>query len=212
MIRVAITVEGRTEERFVTDVLAPHLLTKKVVAYPILIGRARGRQQGGGNVSVDRLASEMAALYWSFDSVTSLVDFYGFRRHKGIDIGRLEANILGKVSRRLKKEINQSRIIPYIQKFEFEALLFSNVTVFSRIIDGISSDGLKLLERVRSEFPTPEDIDDGPQTAPSKRIMNVLQTYRKRRFGPLIAREIGLPKIRTECSRFDTWITRLESL
>ena len=76
--------------------------------------------------------------------------------------------------------------------------------MLSRIIDGVSSDRLKLLERIRSQFRTPEDIDDGPQAAPRKRIMNVLQTYRKRRFSPLIAREIGLPKIRTECRRVDT--------
>ena len=98
MIRVSITIGGRTEERFLTDVLARHLLTKQVIAYPILIGRAHGRQQGGGNVSADRLASGMAAVYWSFNSVTSLVDFYGLRRHEGIDIGTLAANILDKVS------------------------------------------------------------------------------------------------------------------
>ena len=44
---------------------------KGVEPQPVLIGT-------GGNVTVERLTSDMATLYWSFDAVTSLVDFYGF--------------------------------------------------------------------------------------------------------------------------------------
>lgn len=54
MIRLAISVEGRTEEEFVKNVLADHLRESEVVSTPILLGRARGRADGG-NVSVDRL-------------------------------------------------------------------------------------------------------------------------------------------------------------
>ena len=69
MNRLAIVVEGETEEEFVKSVLAPHLQTRAVEATPHLIG---------GNVTVERLASEMANLFWSYDRVTSFVDFYGF--------------------------------------------------------------------------------------------------------------------------------------
>ena len=72
MIRLAIVVEGRTDEEFVNRVIAPHLRARGVEPTPILIG-------GGGNVTVGRLASEIADLFWSFERVTSLVDFYGFR-------------------------------------------------------------------------------------------------------------------------------------
>ena len=78
MIRLAVSVEGRTEEEFVKAMLADHLRGRGVEPTPILIGRARGGS-GGGNVSVERLVPEMRDLYWSFDAVTSLVDFYGFR-------------------------------------------------------------------------------------------------------------------------------------
>ena len=74
MIRLAIVVEGPTEEEFVNRVLTPHLRTRGVEPTPVLIGK----KEGGGNVTIGRLASEMARLCRSFDRVTTLVDFYGF--------------------------------------------------------------------------------------------------------------------------------------
>ena len=53
MIRLAITVEGRTEEEFVKTVLLGHLRPMAVEIQPILIGRARNADQGGGNVTID---------------------------------------------------------------------------------------------------------------------------------------------------------------
>ena len=70
MIRLAIVVEGETEEEFVKNLLTPHLQTRGVLANPHPLG---------GNVTVERLASEMANYFWSYDRVTSLVDYYGFR-------------------------------------------------------------------------------------------------------------------------------------
>ena len=83
MIRLAISVEGRTEEEFVKIVLLDHLRPMDIEIQPVLIGRARNTDKSGGNVTIDRLASEMASLYGSFDAVTSLVDFYGFRDKGG---------------------------------------------------------------------------------------------------------------------------------
>ena len=82
MIRLAISVEGKTEEEFVKVVLAEHLRAKGVEPQPVLIGT-------GGNVTVQRLTSDMAKLYWSFDAVTSLVDFYGFRGKADRSVERL---------------------------------------------------------------------------------------------------------------------------
>ena len=79
MIRLAVSVEGVTEEEFVKESLAPHSERKDVYVTPVLIGRARRHVRGGGNVSIERLASEMRHLSGSFDAVTSLVDFYGLR-------------------------------------------------------------------------------------------------------------------------------------
>jgi hypothetical protein len=64
LIRLAIAVEGETEEAFVNKVLADVLQRQGVEPTPILLG---------GDVRVERVAAEMANLYWSFDFVTSLL-------------------------------------------------------------------------------------------------------------------------------------------
>jgi hypothetical protein len=57
-------------------------------------------------------------------------------------------------------------------------------------------------------------IDDGEQTAPSKRIVEQFPDYegRKPTAGPIIAAEIGLEAIRSKCRHFHEWLTKLEAL
>lgn len=210
MTRLAVSVEGQTEEEFVKRVLAGHLRTRRVESTPILLGRARGRS-GGGNVSSDRLVSEMAWLLHSFDAVTSLVDFYGFRGKGDGSADDLEAHLRREIAERIGADRDQRLVVPYLQRHEFEGLLFSNVEVFERQVGFPSGCGGEL-QAVRERFATPEDIDDHPRTAPSKRIAKVIPRYRKPLHGPLLAEEIGLDRIRAECPRFHAWVMRLESL
>ena len=219
MIRLAISVEGRTEERFVKEILAgdSYLREAGLAPTPILIGRARGKgSPGGGNVSVERLASEMAFLYWRFDAVTSLVDFYGFRgREDAETVDRLEERVGRAIRGKLPGDFEPGRIIPYVQQYEFEGLLFSDVNAFDEV--GASAESLQALRSVRSRFSTPEDINDRPATAPSKRIAEVMQKhgtrgYSKVRDGFLVAEKTGLEVICQECPRFGEWIGRLKTL
>ena len=202
MIRLAIAVEGETEEEFVKSVLAPHLRTREVEARPHLLG---------GNVTVERLASEMANLFWSYDRVTSLVDFYGLRSRGQVSREDLETRIHEQVSENIKRSWDQSRVFPYVQQYEFEGLLFSDVTVFGKLLDR-PLDLVEKLRAVRSSFPTPEEINDNKETHPSKRIQDLMPSYQKRVDGPFLAGSIGLSTIRTECPRFGRWIARLERL
>ena len=129
MIRLAVSVEGQTEEEFVKASLAPHLRQNNVYATPVVIGRAKSRVKGGGNVSIDRLANEMSQLRKSFDAVTSLVDFYGFRG-KGSKSGNdLEQAVRNRIS-----QFDDRSVLPYVQLHEFEGLLFSDVEAFGRIL------------------------------------------------------------------------------
>ena len=43
MTRLAVSVEGQTEEEFVKQVVAEHLRSSRVESTPIVLGRARGR-------------------------------------------------------------------------------------------------------------------------------------------------------------------------
>ena len=209
MIRLAVSVEGQTEEEFTNIVLATHLRSYGVFPQPILLGRARGTSVSGGNVTVERLASEMAYLSGSFDAVTSLVDYYGFRDKSDKTIEDLERLVLGSVWQKIAP--SQRKVLPYVQKHEFEALLFSDVDAFSARRN-IRPHSVRLLRAVQSGFDTPEDINDNRATAPSRRIAQILPSYSKRLDGPIIASDIGLPTIRAVCPRFNKWITTLEAL
>lgn len=201
MTRVAILVEGRTEEAFVNRILAPALHRAGVYPQPIPIG---------GNVTVDRLASDMSKFVWSFDFVTSLVDFYGFR-DKGSDSREdLEARIREAAIAKINRPLDDSRIFPYVQLHEFEALLFSDASAFS-VLPYAANDVVDALLSIRSRFGNPEDINDSRDSAPSKRIQNLIPRYRKVA-GARLAERIGLEKIRAECPGFAAWVARLHSL
>ena len=209
MIRLAVSVEGQTEEEFVKNVLAPHLLACGIAAEPILLGRARNGRAGGGDVTVPGLVFDMVHLRRSYDAVTSLVDFYGFRGKEQRSADELEDVIRGGVEE--KTGWQGDRVMPYVQRHEFEGLLFSDVRAFA-ILDDLPLRAVHLLKMIRSAFTTPEDINDDSRTAPSRRIAAEVPRFRKRLHGPLIAAETGLETIRAECPRFNAWLERLETL
>ena len=203
MIRLAISVEGETEEEFVKEVLAVHLRCVGVAAYPISLN---------GNVSIPRLSQRISQLYHTFDSVTSLVDFYGFKRKGSLTPRELEQNLLSEIQAKINRDWDARRVIPYVQVHEFEALLFSDTTAFPDVITTLSPELLAELTAIRQQFQTPEHINDNPNTSPSHQITAIIPGYNKVVAGPLIAQEIGLPKIRQQCPRFNAWLTSLENL
>ena len=107
---------------------------------------------------------------------------------------------------------DERKVIPYVQKHEFEGLLFSDVSAFGAVMMDDPDQGIARLQAIRTRVQTPEDINDNPHTAPSKRIISMIPGYRKRLHGPLVAGEIGLTVTRRECPRFDNWLMQLEAL
>ena len=65
---------------------------------------------------------------------------------------------------------------------------------------------------IRDQFASPEEIDDSPETAPSKRVASLVAGYQKPLLGIRAALEIGLDAMRRECPHFATWLSRLEAL
>ena len=58
----------------------------------------------------------------------------------------------------------------------------------------------------------PELIDDGPEMAPSKRILKEIPEYDKVGAGVLVAEKIGIEVLRNKCTHFAQWLARLEQL
>jgi hypothetical protein len=68
------------------------------------------------------------------------------------------------------------------------------------------------LEQIGAGFSSPEEIDEGPDTAPSKRIRRIFPGYQKPFHGPMVAVAIGLDLVRARCPHFADWLARLERL
>lgn len=206
MITLAIVVEGDTEEEFVKAVLVPHLREKGLYLRPINLG---------GNVHIESVALNMANASLEYGYVTSFVDFYGFVKKGSMTVSKLERVINDAVEAKIRNRTggnrSKQRVFAYVQRHEFESLLFSEVKAFSREIP-LPETSMEMLVSARSEFKTPEDINDSRQTAPSKRIIAIIPKYQKRVNGTRIALAIGLDKIRAECPRFDRWVRKLEGL
>lgn len=204
MIRLGIAVEGSTEVEFVKRLLADCLRDHDVEVTPVSID---------GAVNLARLANEMANLFWSFDCVSSFVDFYGFRDKGQLSVEELQTELFEAVSTKVQRSFNHSRVIPYVQRHEFEGLLFSKVECFRNVPDLEVDDAtLTNLRAIRRSFNSPEDINDDVNTAPSKRLMALMPSYRKPLHGPLIGEDIGLDVIRAECPSFDGWVKHLSQL
>ena len=154
--------------------------------------------------------------------VSTMVDYYGMpndwpgRADASATLaasGRAEAiedALLQDVSNEMGTNFNSNRFIPYVMMHEFEAMLFSDCRAFGNAIGYSELSGN--FQAIRDEFDSPEEIDDSPVTAPSKRIEALLPVYQKPTMGVQAAQSIGLDKIRSECPHFRNWLERLESL
>ena len=197
MVRIGISVEGLTEEQFVKQVLYPHFIMQNIWVTPI---------QVGGNVSVDRVGRELMRLARSYDYVTTLYDFYGF---KGIASTETKPSLEGRIAQSVKADY-RDKLIPYVQMHEFEGLLFSSPHTIATVLQDTTLE--PWAEGVFGEFDNnPEKINKSQETAPSKRLIKQSR-YRKTTHGPAIAARIGLEGLRERCAGFDGWIASLEAL
>jgi len=214
MTRVLVICEGPTEVEFVRRCLAPHFVGLLIWLEASVL-QAKSGQHRGGRVTVERIINQIEFTSSRFDFVTTLVDLYGFQDRGGRDADTLCRAILA--DERVMPLLDGARpkVIPYVQVHEFEALLFSDVTAFEVVPDALKSDQiLASLRAIADGYDTPEHINDGPLTAPSKRILSTLPkgTYGKVEHGALIAQRIGIPRMRAACLGFDRWVRQLEGL
>jgi hypothetical protein len=157
-VRLAISVEGPTEYEFCREVLRSHLATFDVHIEPKIVVTKRnlvGPNATGGSVSIDRFRNEVRRLLPSFDYVSTLYDFYGF---KGLLPGETPDALCLRMSESLE---NPPRLIPYIQVHEFEALLFSAPPVLARYL--ASQPFSQALEAAVNACGGAEQINDDPQ-------------------------------------------------
>ena len=219
--RLNMIVEGQTEETFVRDLLQETLAHHGVYVQVRCVEtrRKHWRAYRGGITTYAKACRDMqrwlledktAYLTTMFDLYKLPTEFPGFDHAMNLNDPYLKVHHL---ENGLAADIANPRFIPYIQLHEFEGLLFSDVQALDAILTVYHSRShLTTLQQIRDQFKTPEEIDDGATTAPSKRLQSLYTSYDKVLFGPLIAQRIGLDRLRQECPHFHDWMTQLEAL
>jgi len=217
--RVLILVEGQTEERFTKDVLAPTFWEKGLSIQPTILVTKRvksGANFKGGVTNFPKFRNDAERLLNSAGDalVTTMLDYYGLpndfpgmktRPPNGSPMQRV-LHVEGALARHFGAPTN---FLPFLALHEFEAWLFSSPAEIPRTLNEPAKQ--PLIEAVRAGVTTPEEIDERPQSAPSKRIATIFPAYKKALHGPIVAARIGLQRIREECPHFNGWIEKLEA-
>lgn len=204
MSKVYILCEGVTEELFVEKVLAPHFAALDIFIVPIPASGTIQKYHVVRKTICSLLRDRSATL------VTMMFDYYGLSKNypgRTNPIGNSPIEKVTFVEQAIQHDINDRRFRAYLSMHEFEALLFSAVGEIASALDV----SLRQVERIRQSFPTPEDINDNPNTAPSKRLLGLYSRYVKTIDGIKIGARIGLPSMRAECAHFAEWIDEIES-
>ena len=225
MPRLYLFAEGQTEQTFADTVLKPHLANHDVYLHPpVLVAHAKkkGKVHRGGCRNYLPMKNDIMRFLSQEKTggvfFTTMIDLYaipddfpglaGAENLRQNPMNRVEA-----LERAFAEDVGDRRFVPYIQLHEYEAYLFSDPSRFALFYDR-HDDRIAALQAIADSHATPELIDDGPQTAPSKRIIAELPDYEgaKASEGPQVAELIGLGAIRSRCPHFSDWLSRLESL
>jgi hypothetical protein len=216
--RVLILVEGQTEERFVKDVLGPEFWEKELFFQATILVTKRvkaGPNFKGGVTSFARFQNDTQRLLNSAGGalVTTMLDYYALpltfpgmkTRPKGPPLRRVIH-----VERAIAWHFGSPQnFMPFLALHEFEAWLFSSPDELPRVMT--ESRKQPQFAAICNSVATPEEINERPQFAPSKRIEALFPAYKKTLHGPTTAARIGLDRIRAQCPHFDGWIGRLEA-
>jgi hypothetical protein len=109
----------------------------------------------------------------------------------------------------LAKVVDDQRFLPHLTLHKIETWVLADCVRLGEVM-GEPAAATELLRVVNQEL-SPEYIDDGPTTAPSKRILNAYPHFQKTIDGPLVIAETGLESIRQRCPHADDWLTEIET-
>lgn len=224
LIRLHITAEGQTEERFVKDTLTMYLgyfqITTDVRRVLTSKDRRKNKFYRGGLINYEKAKTDIQTWlkedkqpesYFTtmFDLYALPDNFPGYEKSKAFTDPYERIRFLEKA---FEEDIDHPRFIPYIQLHEFEALVLANpanleVEYFEH------TEAIEQLQNTLVEFGgNPELINARPTTAPSKRILAVIPEYDKVTVGAMIAGLNGIDFLKQKCRHFSDWLEKLEKL
>lgn len=217
MKRLVVIAEGETEERFVNDILRPYFNSLGIYS-PIQCFKTK--HSNGGLSKYSYIKQDIIQTIYETDVVvTTLLDFYrlpsdfpGYKGNNALPHNRW-AEI---IESQMKEDIEQTQgrcfdnFIPYVQLHEFEALIFSSIAGIDALFERSEVNSREDFQAVIDSYPNPEDINNGPNSAPSVRLKKLIPGYDKVVYGFCIISEIGMEAILSKCPRFNGWIKKLK--
>jgi len=213
MKRVIFIVEGDTEISFIQKCIMPYLyqkgFTNPMNAQKIITNRKKNKK--GGNVAfeylkndIERVAATRNVLITTFlDFFRLPTDFPGYTTDS-LKIEQIEEAVRENIS----SIVDRANFLPYIQRHEIEALMYTNMDGFNYVVD--KEESLNKLKEIINQYANPEDINSGSETAPSKRLMKIFP-YQKTTDGEIILEALPINDIRSKCPRFNEWLENLEN-
>jgi hypothetical protein len=226
MIRLYMYVEGQTEQQYAETVLRDHLAKRGVFVAGAILAATRRRhgviRRGGGRHFLP-MRNELERLFRQHRGpdvrFTTMFDLYAlYSDFPGTDAASKQKHIPYERVKTLEQafatEMNDGRLLPYIQVHEFETILYCNLDAFEIHYASCRRQIEELGKEAGAQLDTPELIDDGQNSAPSKRIATQFPDYPDAKpEAPLaIATMIDLSVIRSKCPHFNEWLTALEQL
>lgn len=212
MKRLIIIVEGDTEKEFVKTILSPFLNNQGIYS----IDCFKIKHSKGGLTTYSHLKKDILnCIHETNTIITTLIDFYALPKDfpnylesseipdKNQRLNFLESSIIEEIQK--SKSAKFPNLIPYIQLHEFEALIFSSPIGIDALFTKSQIDYVEL-EKIFDLHENPEEINNDPSTAPSKRLLRHIKGYNKIVDGVLILDEIGLETVLKKCPRFNSWV------
>ena len=225
MVRLYLFAEGQAEQTFANTVLCPHLAQCGVYLHKAVLvanSHKKHRIHRGGIRNFQAMQKDIIRFLRQHSGndvfFTSMIDLYrlpkdfpGFEKadkHRRDPYRRVRM-----LEKRWAKETGDHRFVPHIQLHEYETYLFVNVSILSSYYPD-RQNAITELQEIEESFESPELIDDGCKTSPSRRIIEGLPRYERQKatVGVQAAETIGLEAIRSKCPHFRSWMERLESL
>jgi hypothetical protein len=218
MKRLLLLVEGQAEEVFVRDVLTGHLAAWDIHPTPVLLKTKRIKSGGtfkGGVLhapqvlgDIDRLLEDTGAV-----AVTTMLDYHALPGDLPGMATRPPGDVYARVAHveaALAAHVNDRRFLPHLVLHEYEAWIYVDPAACARVFD----DGRvpAQLTAIRAAAGGAERIDDGPTTAPSKRLAAVYPAYRKTLHGPMAVGATGLAAVKAACPHASAWLQAIEQL
>lgn len=213
---IHVLAEGQTEVEFVKQVLCGYFIKYDLLLDSRAVETSRDSQKiyrGGlstyvkARADLKRWMKERPRDYFTsmFDFYRLPTDFPGMNHSAKSSIAKVKH-----IESAFATDIDFHRFIPYIQMHEFEALLFADITLLKgelfgkdNAIDALREETIQLL---------PEEINNGPSSSPSKRIISKLPNYDKVVNGVSVTKAIGVDTLCNACPHFKEWIDTLKTL